>query len=110
MTERATKGSVAAIVLAALAALGPVGMIILYLVYGASGPAPTDVGTGVFAIVLGFVLEIAIGPVLAGIALVLALVNRRRGGASRRNSAIALTVLGVGVALVVLQVLLYLPR
>jgi hypothetical protein len=109
MTERATRGSVAAIVLAALAAIGPVGMILLFLVYGPDAPAPADVGAGVFAVVMGFVIEVALGPVFAGIALVLALVNRRRGAISRRNSGIALTILGVGVALLVLQVLLYWP-
>ena len=106
----ATRGSIAAIVLAGIAALGPVGMIILFLAYGSNATAPADVGAGVFTIVLGFVLEVALAPVLAVIALVLALVHRRRGRASRRNSSIALTVLGIGVALLVLQVLLYLPR
>lgn len=109
-SARATRGSTAAVVLALLAALGPIGMIVLYVAFGPHVPATANPNLEVFASVLGILYQAVLSPALAIVATVLALVNRRRGPASRRNSGIALMILGIGVSLFVLQVLLYLPR
>ena len=109
-TLPATRGSKAAVVLALLAALGPITMMALYLAFGPHVPATANPNLELFATVLAFLFQTIVSPVLAVIALVLALVNRRRGPSSRRNSGVALTILGVGVALFVLQALLFLPH
>ena len=106
----ATRGSTAAVVLALLAALGPIGMIALYIAFGPHAPATANPNLEVVASVLGILYQAVLSPALAIVATVLALVNRRRGRASRRRSGIALMILGIGVSLFVLQVLLYLPR
>ena len=107
---RPSRGSIAAVVLAILAALGPIGMIVLYVAFGPHAPASANPNLEVFASVLGILYQTVLSPALAIVATVLVLVNRRRGAASRRNSGIALVILGIGVSLFVLQVLLYLPR
>ena len=109
-SDPATRGSTAAVVLALLAVLGPIGMIALYVAFGPHVPATANPNLEVFLSVLGILFQAVLSPALAIIATVLALVNRRRGPGSRRNSGIALMILGIGVALFVLQVLLYLPR
>ena len=109
-SERATRGSTAAVVLALLAALGPIGMIVLYVAFGPHAPASANPGLEVVASVLGILYQAVLSPALAIVATVLVLVNRRRGPASRRISGIALVILGIGVSLFVLQLLLYLPR
>ena len=102
----ATPSSTAAIVLAVIAALGPVGILTLFLAFGPHVPLSANPNLELFATVLTFLYEAVLSPALAIIALVLAIVNRRRDPASRRNAGIALTILGIGVALFVLQVLL----
>ena len=102
----ATPSSTAAIVLAVIAALGPVGMIALFLAFGPHVPFSVNPNLELFATVLAFLFQAVLTPVLAIVALVLALVNRRRDPASRRRSGIALTILGIGAALFVLQALL----
>jgi hypothetical protein len=102
----AAKSSIAAIALAALAAVVPLTMIVLYV----ARPPTGDIGAGILAIILWIVFEVLLAPTLAVVGFALAVVNRKRPGASRRNSVIALTILGIGVALVVLQVQLYLPH
>ena len=106
----ASRGSISSIVFAGIAALGPIVLIALYVVWGPSAVPTGNNGWGVLAIVVAFVLEVAIGPIAALFALVLALVNRKRGPVSRRNSTIALTILGASVSLAIIQVLLYLPH
>ena len=107
---RATRGSTTAVLLAILAVVGPIGMIVLYIAFGPHVPATANPNLEVFASVVGILYQGLLSPALAIVATVLALVNRRRASASRRNSGIALMILGVGVSLFVLQVLLYLPR
>ena len=109
MRTPASRGSVWAVALAAMVALGPVIMVVLFVVLNGVLP-DSSIGWGVLGIGLVVVYEAAIGPLAAVISFVLAVVARRRGGVSRRNSTIALTVLGVGISLFVLQVLLYFPR
>jgi hypothetical protein len=102
----ATRSSIGAIVLAALATMVPLTMIVLYVAWPPTG----DIGAGILAIFLWILFEVLLAPTLAAVAFALAIVNRKRSGASRRNSTIALTIIGIGVTLVVLQVLLYLPH
>ena len=102
----ATPSSTAAIVLAVIASLGPVGMIALFLAFGPHVPFSANPNLELFATVLAFFFLAVLSPVLAIVALVLALVNRRRDPGSRRNAGIALTILGTGIALFVLQALL----
>ena len=85
-------------------------MIALYVAFGPHVPATANPNVEVFLSVLGILFQGVLSPALAIIATVLALVNRGRGPASRRNAGIALMVLGIGVALFVLQVLLFLPH
>ncbi len=104
-----TTGSLTAVVLAIVAACGPISMIALYVVLGALGDRASSVGGGVLAIVLLFIIELVVAPASWAIALILALVARRRGGISTRRSTVALTVLGITVALALIQVQLYTP-
>ena len=105
----ASRGSIWAVALAAAVALGPLVLHVLFVAFSAVAPR-SNVGLAVLVTMLAFGYEVAIGPIAALIAFVLAVTVRRRGGASRRNSTIALTILGVSVSLVVLQVLLYLSH
>ena len=105
----ASRGSGWAVALAAMVALGPVIMVVLFVVFNGGLPDSSAIGWGVLGIGLVVAYEVSILPLAAVISFVLALTVRRRGGASRRNSTIALTILGVSVSLVVLQMLLYFP-
>lgn len=84
-------------------------MLVLFVAFNAVVPR-SNISLAVLVTMLAFGYEVAIGPIAAVISFVLAVIVRRRGGASRRNSTIALTILGVTISLVVLQVLLYLPH
>jgi hypothetical protein len=94
-----------AVVLAVVAACLPLAAVVESLWMTAD--PPSDTGLGVLIIVVTLVIEVALAPIAAAVAIVLAVLARRDGPPSRRNAGIAFVILALGALLVVVQLLQY---
>lgn len=89
---------------AAFAALGPLLMVAVFAILWLM-PSGDEIGPGLLTIVIAFIIELVLSPASAVVAIILGLVAWRAG--VRRQVAVAAILLGVAVALLIIQVYLY---
>src|SRR5690606_28093377 len=102
--DRRPLSGTAAVVFAAFAALGPLLMVAVFAILWLM-PSGDEIGPGLLTIVIAFIIELVLSPASAVVAIILGLVAWRAG--VRRQVAVAAILLGVAVALLIIQVYLY---